>query len=219
MDEDFSPQDLKKADKSSKEPLLDTSGSLDDSFASIIKSAPVRNRGRLNSAVIESIAENISHGISLSTASMYVGVSPSTLATWLKTGQEQVDALSDSEIELADGELESLVGIEGRLFLKLCRAKANAIVELHNMLYERAFESGKEWLATYILERAEPEKYNLKYKVQQDVSSNVSANVVEFKFINGPEVRPPEDKEFIDAKMDELKEQYKDHDVKLAKDE
>lgn len=69
--------------------------------------------------------------------------------------------------------------------MKTSKARAMCVVEIHDMLYERAFESGKEWIATYILERQEPEKYNLKYKVQQEVNANVSANVVEFKFVDG----------------------------------
>ena len=86
------------------------------------------------------------------------------------------------------------------------------------MLYERAFESGKEWIATYILERQEPEKYNLKYKVQQEVNANVSANIVEFKFVDGINARPPDETEFITSQVEALKEKYKDHDIVIDAD-
>jgi hypothetical protein len=81
--------------------------------------------------------------------------------------------------------IEGLVSLYGKFYLKSSRARSECVVNIHNMLYERAFESGKEWIATYLLERQEPEKYNLKYKVQQEVNANVSANIVEFKFVDG----------------------------------
>ena len=86
------------------------------------------------------------------------------------------------------------------------------------MLYERAFESGKEWIATYLLERTEPEKYNLKYKVQQEVNANVSANVVEFKFVDGMNARPAEEAEFIQEQVQALKDKYSEHDIVIDAD-
>ena len=64
-----------------------------------------------------------------------------------------------------------------------------------------------------MLERMLPETYNLKYKIQQDVSANVSANVVEFKFVDGPKSRSIEDQEFINQQMEDLKEKYSTNDI------
>lgn len=160
----------------------------------------------------------MSRGISLNTACLYAGIAPPTGYYWFKKGQEEVENLTDEEIQNSPDGIEGLVSLYGKFYLKASKARATCVVEIHDMLYERAFESGKEWIATYLLERQEPEKYNLKYKVQQEVNANVSANVVEFKFVDGMNSRPVDEANFINEQVEALKKKYSEHDIIIDAD-
>lgn len=202
-----------------KEQPTEITGTLDETCVSLLKSSKPTNRGKLDYSTICMIQEQVSHGISMNTACLYAGIPPTTGYMWFKNGQEEVEKLTDEDIMNSPGGIEDLVSMQGKFYLKASKARADCVVEVHNMLYERAFESGKEWIATYLLERQEPEKYNLKYKVQQEVNANVSANIVEFKFVDGMNARPVDEADFINRQIDELKEKYKEHDIIIDADQ
>lgn len=204
--------------KEEKEQPLTITGTLDEQCLQLLKNGKPTNRGKLNYSTISMISEQVEHGISLTTACLYAGVQPTTAYQWFDQGQKEVEALTDEQIEQAPEGLEGLLTLKGLFYLKTCRQKANCVVQIHDMLYERAFESGKEWIATYILERQEPEKYNLKYKVQQEVNANVSANIVEFKFVDGVTARPADESEFIAEQVNALKNKYSEHDIVIDAD-
>ena len=194
-------------------------GTLDESCITLLKNGKPTNRGKLDYSTICAISEQISHGISMNTACLYAGIPPTTGYLWFKKGQEEVENLTDEEILSCPDGIEGLVGLYGKFYLKASKARANCVVEIHDMLYERAFESGKEWIATYLLERQEPEKYNLKYKVQQEVNANVTANVVEFKFVDGVSQRPVDEADFINEQVEALRKKYSDHDIIIDADQ
>ena len=196
-----------------KDEPLSITGTLDESCLTLLKSSKPTNRGKLDLSTICAISEQVAHGISLSTACLYMGVPPTTGLDWFHKGQEEVEKLTDEEILQCPNGIEGLVSLYGLFYLKTSKSRAMCVVEIHDMLYERAFESGKEWIATYLLERQEPEKYNLKYKVQQEVNANVSANIVEFKFVDGMTARPPDETDFINEQVNSLKEKYREHDI------
>lgn len=202
-----------------KDQPLTITGTLDESCMNLLKSSKPTNRGKLDYSTICAISEQVSHGISLSTACLYAGVPPTTGLDWFNRGQEEVENLTDEQIQASPNGIDGLLSLYGQFYLKTSKARAMCVVEIHDMLYERAFESGKEWIATYILERQEPEKYNLKYKVQQEVNANVSANVVEFKFVDGMNQRPVEESEFINEQVEALKKKYSEHDIIIDADQ
>lgn len=203
------PSEDKKKDEN---PLLQGI-TLDDACLTKAKSAVPKERGMLTPQLIERFAGYLSRGVPMSNCAMFLGVAQASAYSWFKQGQEEVDALDGQTIEDAGGDVASLVSLKGQFYLACCEAKSKPIVELQDMLYDRAFEAGKEWIATYILERMCPETYNLKYKIQQDVSANVNANVVEFKFVDGPESRSPDELEYLNTQMEALKEKYSASDI------
>lgn len=168
---------------------------------------------KLSIPVIESIVSNVERGVPLSVCAMYLGLSAVTVGNWFRKGQKEIEGISADDWENCDGDYSKILSIYGLFYMKVCKARATPIINLQDCLYERAFEAGKEWIATYMLERMLPETYNLKYKIQQDVSANVSANVVEFKFVDGPKSRSEEDQDFINHQMEELKNKYSSNDV------
>lgn len=186
---------------------------LDDACLTEAKSALPKTRGKLTPQFIERFSGYLSRGVPMSNCALYLGVSQSIVFKWFKDGQAEVDALDEEAIKNADGDIASLVSLQGQFYLACCEAKAKPVVELQDMLYDRAFEAGKEWLATYILERMCPETYNLKYKIQQDVSANVNANVVEFKFVDGPEARSLDELDYLNTQMEALKDKYASSDI------
>lgn len=193
-------------------------GSLDDMCMDALKSAKPSDT-RLNRQNVEIIVENIERGISMTTAAMYIGISPSTLLNWFNDGKKEAECITDEEYYEADGNLEELLSLKGQLYLDITKARSKCIVEIHTSLYERSFEAGKEWIATYLLERQEPEKYNLKYKAQQEINANAHAKIVEFRFINGMESRNEEDINVIKSMMSELETQYSNSDIITDSDE
>ena len=205
-------EEMALVEKKTEQPT-DITGTLDESCISLLKSSKPTNRGKLDYSTICAIAEQVSHGISMNTACLYAGIPPTTGYLWFQKGQEEVEKLTDEEIMNCPDGIEGLVSLYGKFYLKASKARANCVVEIHDMLYERAFESGKEWIATYLLERQEPEKYNLKYKVQQEVNANVSANIVEFKFVDGMSARPVDEADFINEQVESLKNKYSEHDI------
>lgn len=203
------PSEDKKKDEN---PLLQGI-TLDDACLTKAKSAVPKEKGNLTPQLIERFAGYLGRGVPMSNCAMFLGVGQTSAYTWFKQGQEEVDALDEQTIEDAGGDVASLVSLKGKFYLACCEARSKPIVELQDMLYDRAFEAGKEWIATYILERMCPETYNLKYKIQQDVSANVNANVVEFKFVDGPEARSPDELEYLNSQMEILKEKYASTDI------
>ena len=168
---------------------------------------------KLSIPVIESIVSNVERGVPLSVCAMYLGLSAVTVGNWFRKGQKEIEGISAEDWENCDGDYSKILSVYGLFYMKVCKARATPIINLQDCLYERAFEAGKEWIATYMLERMLPETYNLKYKIQQDVSANVSANVVEFKFVDGPKSRSIEDQEFINQQIEDLKEKYSTNDI------
>lgn len=205
-------------DKEKEQPTQIT-GTLDETCLELLKSSKPTNRGKLDYSTICAIAEQLSMGVSMTTACIYAGIPPTTGYDWYKQGQEEVESLTDEQILASPDGIEGLLSLKGKFYLKSNRSRAECVVRIHDMLFERAFESGKEWIATYILERQEPEKYNLKYKVQQEVNANVSANIVEFKFVDGMNSRPPDESDFINQQVEALKEKYSEHDIVIDADQ
>lgn len=204
-----------KSDNSEKEedkPIV-MEGSLDDTCYTIAKNAKPVERGKLNEETISRFEALLSRGTPMSQCALYIGVPITTVTKWYKDGQDEVDRIPDDMIIDSENGLESLVSLKGKFYLRCCAARAKPVIDLQDMLYEKAFESGKEWIATYILERMLPETYNLKYKVQQEVNSNVNANVVQFQFVDGIEARSEEDREYLHNTLEDLKEKYANNDI------
>lgn len=205
---DSSPETKKK-----EENPLEQGMTLDDACNAIAKRAgPVPNFGnhiKLTDRLIEQYTAYLMRGTPMSACAMMVGVSQPTVYKWMKDGKAEIESLTDEELQSPDYQ----PSMPAKFYLSVCKAKATPVCELQDMLYEKAFEAGKEWIATYLLERMCPESYNLKYKVQQEVSANVSANVVSFKFVDGPLARSETDREFIEGQLDALKEKYASSDI------
>lgn len=169
-------------------------------------------KGKLTPQFIEVFTGYLAKGVPMSACSLYLGVSQGTAYNWFKEGKKELESLTPEQIASVDDPNE-LLSLKAKFYIECCKAKATPITELQDMLYDRAFEAGKEWIATYILERLCPETYNLKYKIQQDVSANVSANVVQFQFIGGRDTRSEEDLQFIDDQMNALADKYAERDL------
>lgn len=209
IEESDVPVDINEEDEVNEDAIT---GTLDDLCLGLLKNSKARPWS-LNDRNIEIITENMSKGISMSSSAMYLGISPSTPWRWFKRGKDEVEALTEEQLASAEGDIESLVSLNGVFYIKATRARAESVVAIHESLYERSFESGKEYVAMYLLERQEPEKYNLKYKAQQEDDANARGNVVEFRFVNGVEDRDEEDVNFITAALDSLKTQYAERDL------
>jgi len=190
-------------------------GNLDDFCLATIKKANPKS-SKLTLENVTTIIENVGRGVSIPNSAMYVGISPFTLTRWFKEGCEEFENITEEEVENADGDLESLLSLKGLLYLGICKSRAKCVVDIHSSLYDRSFEAGKEYVAMYLLERQEPEKYNLKFKVQQELNANVQASPVEFRFLNGMEARGNDDMESIKSTMKDLKKQYSDRDIELS---
>ena len=80
------------------------------------------------------------------------------------------------------------------------------------------YEPHNEWLMTYMLERLDPETFNLKYKATVANQNNNSGtqNFVQIQFINGLESRPKEEKEYIENALSQLQEKYADKNGELT---
>ena len=200
---------LSSSDSDEKQEEYDGS-SIDDLGLKELRSGKNRSIIKLNDKIMETVFYNLAHGVSLSACAMYVGVCPATILKWYKKGMEEVNKLSESGYEFDD---ESDVNLSdyGRFYIGADKAKSKCIIEISNMLYDRCSETGKEYVAMWLLERQEPEKYNLKYKAQQDINAgNTEKNTITFEFVNGFNSRPPEAQEYISEKLDELHERYGD---------
>ena len=131
-----------------------------------------------------------------------------TYASWNR--QEDFENLTDEDFEGID-DIDEVLSPKARFYLEVNRIKGDMVIELQSGLQEKALEGGKEWIATYILERTEPEFYNLKRKFQADVDADVKAtNTVQFELMDGFMARPEEDREFISKEMEDLEEIYKE---------
>lgn len=182
--------------------------SVDEVMAKELRNIKPQNNGKFAPEIVACILENLKKGISMSTAAMAAGISPVTALNWYKQGMAEVASLTDEQLE-SESDMDKLLSGKGQFFIKVNKAKSECIVTIHDMLYERCFENNKEWLGTYILEREEPEKYNLKHKMMTEVDARTENKAtVQFKFIDGLSERPPEDKKYIDDKLKELNKMY-----------
>lgn len=206
---DTAPPSFSNDVKEKKEEEYDGS-CIDEVILKDLRSGSNRKGAKINKKIMNSIFYNLSHGISLSACGMYVGVCPATLLKWYRRGLEEVNNLTDEQIESVE-DVDELLGEYGQFYMGVNRSKSTCVVEIANMLYDRCFENNKEYVAMYLLERQEPEKYNLKYKVQQDINATSSGkNTVEFEFVNGFSSRPPEAQKYITEKLDSLHDKYGD---------
>lgn len=209
---DITPDSSSQTKKKDENPL-EMGMTLDDACMVIAKRAvPPANHGnvvKLTDNLIDKFTAYLENGTPMSVCAMMVGVSQNAVYRWMKEGRLEIESLTDDVLQSPDYE----PSMQAKFYLRICQSKATPVVNLQNMLYEKAFEAGKEWIATYLLERMCPESYNLKYKVQQEVSANVSANVVSFKFVDGPMARSETDREFIQGQLDALKDKYASSDI------
>lgn len=209
---DISPDSSPDSKKKEENPL-EQGMTLDDACLAIAKrSGPIVGFGntvKLTDKLIEQYVAYLERGTPMSACAMMVGVSQPTVYKWMKEGKAEIEGLTDEQLQSGD----YIPSMPAKFYLEVCKAKATPVCALQDMLYEKAFEAGKEWIATYLLERMCPESYNLKYKVQQEVSANVNANVVSFKFVDGPMARSETDREFIDSQLEALKEKYASSDI------
>lgn len=188
---------------------------LDD--ASITETKALRpsplEKGKLTPQFIEIFTGYLSKGVPMSACALYLGVTQGTAYKWFTDGKKELEEITPEQLAEAGDDPMSALSLKARFYIECCKAKAKPVTELQDMLYDRAFEAGKEWIATYILERLCPETYNLKYKIQQDVSANVSANVVQFQFIGGRDTRSDADLQFIDDQLNALADKYSERDL------
>ena len=171
---------------------------------------PKSDKGLFREDILRAIYNALSHGVSLNMACNAARVPPALARKWLKQGQEDFENLTDEDFEGID-DIDEVLSPKARFYLEVNRIKGDMVIELQSGLQEKALEGGKEWIATYILERTEPEFYNLKRKFQADVDADVKAtNTVQFELMDGFMARPEEDREFISKEMEDLEEIYKE---------
>lgn len=175
-----------------------------------IKDATLENTHCFTEEVQSVIMDCVAKGIAISTASLFAGVAPATTYKWLRAGKLELEAITEEQIT-AETNVADLLSDKGRFFLALNQAKATGIVLIHTSLYERAFEAGKEFVAMYLLERADPDTYNLKRKVENDTKAEEGDKTnITFTFVNGKTQRSPEDLAIIENNLQELKELWGD---------
>lgn len=194
----------RKREKSDVQRILN----IDELTFNDVKDAVLENTHTFSKDVQDVIIECLAKGVSVSTASLFGGVTPATVYKWLKAGKDELASITEEQIE-AGLNLEDTLSDKGKFFLAVHKAKAKGIVDMHSSLYERAFEAGKEYVAMYLLERADPDTYNLKRKIENE-SKNESEErtAVTFTFINGRSQRSPEDMIVIDKNLEDLKNMW-----------
>lgn len=169
---------------------------------------PKSDKGLFREPILQAIYRALSVGVSLNMAANAARVPPALVRKWLKQGQKEFEELTDEDFENVD-DIDEVLTPKAKFYLEINRVKGESVIELQTGLHEKALEGGKEWLATYILERAEPEYYNLKRKFEANVDADVKAtNTVQFELMDGFQARPEEDREYILEEMEKLDQQY-----------
>lgn len=199
-----------------KEFLMDKDKTLDEIYLAELKECiPYKNMKMMTPAKARIILNNVGKGLSLFTAATAAGMVPSTVARYMRIGRDRYNKACEMDIETIE-EFEEYMGEEGMFFIELTKAKSECIVDLHDILMDKASEAGKEWIPQWLLQVMEPETYSSKYRIEKmkaDMRGDVSAGsvgTVQFTFIDGMESRPPEDKEFIQKKLAQLYEKHGD---------
>ena len=180
----------------------------------MIRSAAPKADWKLTDEVVENICHNLGHGVPIEACAACVCVTPATLNTWLKKGQDEVCNLSQEEVDGAENILD-ILSPYGKLFLRQAQAKGQLMATIMDAIYDRMFEQHNEWLLTYLAERLDPETFNLKYKTEMKKidTTNVNTgtqNFVNITFVNGMDGRPPEEVEYLQNSLAHLKEKYAD---------
>lgn len=81
-----------------KEQPTSITSTLDEQCLTLLKSEKPANRYKLNLNTIDIIAEQVQHGVSMTTACLYAGISPTTGFEWFSSGQREIEALTDEQI-------------------------------------------------------------------------------------------------------------------------
>lgn len=218
-------EDLHPNLEKEKEYLMDKDKTLDEIYLSELKDCiPFKNMRMLTPAKARGVINNVAKGLSLFTASTAVGVVPSTIAKYMRMGRERYNKAC--ELDFKDvAEFEEYLGEEGRFFIELTKAKSECVMELHDILMDKASEAGKEWIPQWMLQVMEPETYSSKYRIEKmkaDMRADVGAGsvgTVQFTFIDGMRSRPPEDRVYIQEKLAQLQSKHGDPVTELTMEE
>lgn len=180
-----------------------------ESLITMVRTAVPKQDWKLTDETVENIRHNLAHGVPIEACAACVCVTPQTLHKWLKKGMEEIMNLPAEECEDPTA-LISNVSPYGKLFLAQLQAKGTLQAEIMDAIHDRMFEQHNEWLLTYLLERLDPETYNLKYKAEKMKAENNrnvnlgTQNFVNIQFVNGMEGRSEEDKKFLRDSLAQL---------------
>jgi len=210
---------LKEKDLIPRNPTVLSNEPIDLELIKAFRNSSIGSRNKFcveTRTLIENVLEK---GVSLNTAACYAGVSPVTLRRWITEGLEDInnytDEMCNSGIDLSD---------KGKFAIECMQRTSKAVVDMNDGLWDRAFETGKEWVSVWYLERLDPDKYNLKHKSESniDVNANISSEV-KFSFIDGESTyikkddatddyivkeRSSEETAFINAKLLQLDKKW-----------
>lgn len=187
---------------------------ISDSLVTMVRSAAPKADWKLTDEVVDNICYNLGHGVPIEACAACVCVTPHTLKKWLEKGRDEVCNLTEEQLDSASNILD-ILSPYGKLFLKQAKAKGDLLSRIMDIITDRMEEQHNEWLLTYMAERLDPETFNLKYrtemkKVEQTNVNNGTQNFVNITFVNGMDGRPPEDVQFLQDSLEQLKEKYAD---------
>lgn len=213
---DLTRDELPRIEDSDDEYVFNKDKTLDEIYLEELRECiPYKNMRMLSPAKAKQVIHNVGKGLSLYTASTAVGVVPSTIGKYLRIGRKKYNEACEIGFDTIE-EFEEYVGEEGMFFLELTKAKSECVIDLHDILMDKASEAGKEWIPQWLLQVMEPETYSSKYRIEKmkaDMRADVGAGAVgtvQFMFIDGMESRPPEDKAYIEDKLAKLHMKYGD---------
>lgn len=211
---DLLREDLPKIEESDDEYIYDKDKSLDDIYLEELKECvPYKNMRMLTPAKARQVIHNVGKGLSLYTASTAVGLVPSTIGKYLRTGRQKYNEACEADFDTVEEFIE-YIGEEGQFFLDLTKAKSECVIDLHDILIDKASEAGKEWIPQWLLQVMEPETYSSKYRIEKmkaDMRADVGAGAVgtvQFVFIDGVESRPEEDRDYVADRLAKLHEKH-----------
>lgn len=187
------------------------SKNLNDYLNTQLRSIDTKCDLRLTDALIENISANLAIGVPFEACCQNAGVLPSTVKRWLKKGREEIENLTEEQLE-SDDPRQYLTNY-GKFVLRMNKSKSNMVVKITEAITEKMLEPHNEWLLTWMLEKLEPETYNIKYKTAIQQNNNVNNGVqnnITVQFINGFSGRSEEDQKYIADTLNALSDHYKD---------
>lgn len=207
-------QPVKKKDED--EFVYDKSKSLDEIYLAELKECvPYKDMRMLTPEKVKTIIHHVGQGLSLFTASSAAGVVPSTVAKYIREGRKRYNEACEIDFDTFE-EFEEYIGERGKFFLEINKAKSECVFELHNILMDKAQEAGKEWIPQWLLQIMEPETYSQKFRLEKlkhdlrEEATDSGLGRVQFTFIDGMASRPDEDREFMEKRLQELKDIHGD---------